>query len=66
MFLWFGDVREISYFAALRLRLLSQLESRLKFIKAGDADAADWLLRVRRSGFPQVCSPGRIMVRQKR
>lgn len=26
MFLWFGDVREISYFAALRLRLLSQLD----------------------------------------
>ena len=51
-FCGFGDVREISYFAALRLHVrlsLSRVSNSSRLEAA--ADPADWLLRVSLSGF---------------
>jgi hypothetical protein len=56
LFWWFWRyVREISYFAALRLRLrlsLSRVSNSSRLEAA--ADPADWLLRVSLSGFPHA------------
>ena len=55
MFWWvWRDVREISYFAALRMRLRLSLSRVSNSSRLEAADAADWLLRVSLSGFPHA------------